>query len=82
MRTIDMVTEHASVTTSMQLDTALLRKDYCGMACCSLDCEGRLLTFHMDYGSAAAKYLDAFMQNIQWEEVERRYQHAVKFATL
>lgn len=39
-------------------------------------------SFHMDYGSAAAKYLDAFMQNVQWEEVERRYQHAVKFATL
>ena len=29
--------------------------------------------FHMDYGAAAARYLDAFMQNVQWEEVDRRY---------
>lgn len=26
----------------------------------------------MDYGAAAAKYVDAFMQNINWEEVNRR----------
>jgi superoxide dismutase, Fe-Mn family len=29
--------------------------------------------YHMDYGSAAAKYLDAFMRNINWEEVDRRF---------
>lgn len=29
--------------------------------------------FHMDYGSAAAKYVDAFMRNIDWAEVGRRY---------
>ena len=28
--------------------------------------------YHMDYGAAAAKYVDAFMQNINWEEVNRR----------
>jgi Fe-Mn family superoxide dismutase len=28
--------------------------------------------FQMDYGAAAAKYVDAFMQNINWEEVNRR----------
>jgi Fe-Mn family superoxide dismutase len=27
----------------------------------------------MDYGAAAAKYVDAFMQNINWQEVNRRY---------
>jgi superoxide dismutase len=26
----------------------------------------------MDYGAAAAKYIDAFMQNVKWEEVNRR----------
>jgi len=28
--------------------------------------------YHMDYGAAAAKYIDAFLQNINWEEVNRR----------
>ena len=28
--------------------------------------------YHMDYGAAAAKYVDAFMQNVNWEEVNRR----------
>jgi len=26
----------------------------------------------MDYGAAAAKYVDAFLQNVNWEEVNRR----------
>lgn len=29
--------------------------------------------FHMDYGSAAAKYVDAFMQNVDWAVVDQRY---------
>jgi Fe-Mn family superoxide dismutase len=29
--------------------------------------------FHMDYGAAAAKYVDAFMRNLDWEVVEARY---------
>ncbi len=36
--------------------------------------------YHMDYGSAAAKYIDAFMLNINWEEVERRWQSALKMS--
>lgn len=28
--------------------------------------------YHMDYGAAAAKYVDAFMENVQWDEVNRR----------
>jgi len=32
----------------------------------------------MDYGAAAAKYVDAFMQNANWEEVNRRYMNAQK----
>ena len=35
-------------------------------------------SYHMDYGSAAAKYIDAFMLNVNWEEVERRWQNARK----
>ncbi|WP_242342892.1 superoxide dismutase [Anaeromyxobacter terrae] len=28
--------------------------------------------YHLDYGAAAARYVDAFMQNVDWEEVSRR----------
>lgn len=38
-------------------------------------------SYQMDYGAAAAKYIDAFMQNINWEEVSRRAE-AVQKATL
>jgi superoxide dismutase, Fe-Mn family len=34
--------------------------------------------YHMDYGSAAAMYVDAFMQNTNWQECNRRYEEAVK----
>ena len=34
--------------------------------------------YHMDYGSAAAKYIDAFLLNVKWEEVERRFVTAQK----
>lgn len=34
--------------------------------------------YHIDYGAAAAKYVDAFMQNVKWEEVNRRAEAAVK----
>lgn len=30
----------------------------------------------MDFGAAAAKYIDAFFQNIQWDEVARRIEAA------
>lgn len=33
--------------------------------------------FHMDYGAAAAKYVDAFMRNLDWEIVEKRFSAAV-----
>jgi Fe-Mn family superoxide dismutase len=33
-------------------------------------------SYHLDYGSAAARYIDAFMRNVNWEEVDRRYARA------
>jgi Fe-Mn family superoxide dismutase len=36
--------------------------------------------YQMDYGAAAAKYIDAFFANLRWEEVERRYTRALKAA--
>lgn len=38
-------------------------------------------SYHMDYGAAAGKYVDAFMENINWAEVYERYQHAVEQAS-
>lgn len=29
-------------------------------------------SYHLDYGAAAAKYIDAFMTNINWDEVNKR----------
>ena len=37
--------------------------------------------YAIDYGAAAAKYIDAFFQNIQWDEVHRRLERAQKAAT-
>lgn len=28
--------------------------------------------YHLDFGAAAARYVDAFFQNVQWDEVSRR----------
>lgn len=39
-------------------------------------------SYHMDYGSAAAKYIDAFMQNVHWQEVNRRFTGAQKAAAV
>ena len=33
--------------------------------------------YHMDYGIAAAKYIDAFMANLNWEEIDRRYRRVL-----
>lgn len=33
--------------------------------------------YHMDFGAKAASYVDAFMQNIRWDAVYRRYGAAV-----
>jgi superoxide dismutase, Fe-Mn family len=30
-------------------------------------------SYHMDYGTAAAKYVDAFMDNIRWDHVSKLY---------
>ena len=29
-------------------------------------------SYHLDYGAAAAKYIEAFMENVDWDEVNRR----------
>jgi Fe-Mn family superoxide dismutase len=34
--------------------------------------------YHMDYGSAAARYVDAFMANLDWEVVDARFAAATR----
>ena len=34
-------------------------------------------SYHMDYGTAAARYVDAFMANLDWEIVDARYRAAL-----
>jgi len=39
--------------------------------------------YHIDYGSAAARYVDAFMDNVKCDECNRQYEEATKtFALL
>ncbi len=33
-------------------------------------------SYQMDYGAAALKYIDAFLANVQWNEVDRRFGQA------
>ena len=37
-------------------------------------------SYHIDYGSAAAKYVEAFMQNVNWDEVNRRVETTLKIS--
>ena len=37
-------------------------------------------SYHIDFGAAAAQYIEAFVGNVQWEEVSRRYQRALAAA--
>ena len=34
--------------------------------------------YHIDFGAAAARYVDAFFTNVQWDEVQRRLESARK----
>lgn len=37
-------------------------------------------SFHMDYGTQAARYIDAWFKNLDWEAVDRRYEQAAAVA--
>lgn len=34
-------------------------------------------SYHMDYGTAAARYVGAFMRNLDLEVVDQRYRQAI-----
>jgi Fe-Mn family superoxide dismutase len=35
-------------------------------------------SYHMDYGAAAAGYVDAFFANLSWEQIDRRTELALR----
>ena len=37
-------------------------------------------SYQMDFGAAHAKYIDTFFQNVNWDEVNRRFECAIKAA--
>ena len=39
-------------------------------------------SYHMDYGTAATKYIDAFFANLHWQEIDRRLEVALKSSEL
>ena len=57
---------------------------------CTAPCSGAPLlvldmyehAYHMDFGAAAARYVDAFFENVNWEEVSRRAEWARKASAL
>jgi Fe-Mn family superoxide dismutase len=39
-------------------------------------------SYQMDFGAAAARYIDAFFVNVNWEEVNRRFEKAQRMSAL
>jgi superoxide dismutase, Fe-Mn family len=39
-------------------------------------------SYHIDFGAAAARYVDAFFANIHWEDVNKRFDRATRAAAL
>jgi Fe-Mn family superoxide dismutase len=35
-------------------------------------------SYQMDFGAAAGKYVDAFMKNVNWDEVNKRVEKAIR----
>jgi superoxide dismutase, Fe-Mn family len=72
---------------ALQLDTGQLNVAWSGHHTQALAGGVPLLVLDMyehayaiDYGAAAAKYVDAFMANVNWDEVQRRHALAQKAA--
>ena len=38
--------------------------------------------YQMDFGAAAAKYVDAFFDNVHWEQVSQRFDRAQRAAAI
>lgn len=76
------------VVLGLELDTGLVRTVGSGNHTQSLSTAAPLVvldmyehSYHLDYGAAHAKYIDAFFQNVSWDEVNARFERAQKAAT-
>lgn len=75
------------VVLALELETAALRTAWSGSHTQVLATSVPLLVmdmyehaYQMDFGAAAAKYIDAFFLNIRWDEVNRRHERALAAA--
>jgi Fe-Mn family superoxide dismutase len=73
------------VLLSLELDTGQLRTSWSGNHTQVPALSAPLLVLDMyehsyalDYGAAHPRYIEAFMANVQWDEVEHRHQHALR----
>jgi Fe-Mn family superoxide dismutase len=39
-------------------------------------------SYHIDFGAAVARYIDAFFANVNWEEVNRRFERAQRMSAV
>lgn len=77
------------VILSLELDTGLLRTIGSAGHTQTLSTSVPLLvmdmyehSYQMDFGAAAARYVDAFFANIQWDAVNARYEKAQRLSAL
>jgi Fe-Mn family superoxide dismutase len=73
----------------LELDTGALRTFWSGNHTQVLATSVPLLvldmyehSYQMDFGAAAARYIDAFFANVNWEEVDRRFEKAQRMSAL
>jgi Fe-Mn family superoxide dismutase len=72
------------VILALELDTGALRTTWSGNHTQVLAASVPLLVmdmyehaYQMDFGAGAAKYIDTFMVNVRWDEVNHRYERAL-----
>ena len=77
------------VILGLELDTGALRTSWSGNHTQVLATSLPLLvldmyehSYQMDFGAAVARYIDAFFANIDWEEVNRRYEKGQRMSAL
>lgn len=73
----------------LELDTGALRTFWSGNHTQVLATSVPLLVldmyehgYHIDFGAAAARYIDAFFANVNWEEVDRRFESARRISAI
>jgi Fe-Mn family superoxide dismutase len=74
---------------ALELDTGALRTVWSGNHTQVLATSIPLLvldmyehSYHIDFGAAAPRYIDAFFANVNWEEVNRRFERAQRMSAI